>query len=146
MSDPKTSPASFSERVTLALGCCVVCIAVASFWAIRRVPVEEGLFPRLVSLCSSVAACGIVALLSAFLPSFVPFKRLTVPLNITIPIVWNLANWFLASALITPASSTSTVPPMLAVLSHWTDLGTIVPVGLAQFGLLTIPIMFSRNS
>lgn len=146
MSDPKTSPANFTDRVTLALGCCSVCLLVAVVWAIRQIPVEEGLLPRLVSLCSPVAACGAVALLAAFVPAFVPFSRLRAPLNVTIPLVWGLTNWLLASALTTAESSTSRVPPILAVISSWTEVGTLVPVGLAQFGLLTIPIAFGRKS
>ena len=146
MSDPKISPANFTDRVTLALGCCSVCLLVAVVWAIRQIPVEEGFLPRLVSLCSPVAACGAVALLAAFVPSFVPFSRLRAPLNVTIPLVWGLSNWLLASALTTAESSTSRVTPMLAVISSWTEVGTLVPVGLAQFGLLTIPIAFGRQS
>ncbi len=146
MYDPKTSQVSFTERVTLALGCCAVCLAVALVWAIKRIPVEEGLLPRLVSVCTPVAACGLVALLAAFVPSFVPFSRLRAPINVTIPLVWGLANWLLSSALLTPPSSTSTLPPILAVIGHWTELGTVLPVGLAQFGLLTIPVAFGRKS
>jgi hypothetical protein len=101
--------------------------------------------PRLVSLCSPVAACGAVALLAALVPSFVPFSRLSAPLNVTIPIVWGLMNWLIASALTTAESSTSRVPAVLAVVSNWTEVGTFLPVGLAQFGLLTIPIAFRRK-
>lgn len=146
MSDPKTSPVNFTERVTLTLGCCTVCLAVAFAWAIKRIPVEEGLLPRLVSLCTPVAACGVVALLSALVPTFVPFSRLRVPLNLTIPLIWGLTNWLLSSALMTPASSTSTVPAILKVIGNWTELGTVLPVGLAQFGLLTIPVAFGRKA
>lgn len=124
----------------------MVCLAVALIWAVRRIPVEDGLLPRLVSLCSPVAACGVVALLSVISSSFVPFRRLRPPLNITIPLVWGLANWLLASALTTAESSTSRVPPVLAVLSNWTEWTTFVPVALAQFGILTIPIAFGRNN
>jgi len=145
MSDPKTSPADFTDRVILTLGCCVICLLVALVWAVRRIPVEDGLLPRLVSLCSPVAACGAVALLAALVPSFVPFSRLSAPLNVTIPIVWGLMNWLIASALTTAESSTSRVPAVLAVVSNWTEVGTFLPVGLAQFGLLTIPIAFRRK-
>lgn len=145
MSDPKTSPANFTDRVALTLGCCVICMLVALVWAARRIPVEEGLLPRLVSLCSPIAACGAVALLAAIVPSFVPFGRFQAPLNITIPIVWGLMNWLIASALTTAESSTSRVPPVLAVVSNWTEVGTVLPVGLAQFGILTIPIAFGRK-
>jgi hypothetical protein len=54
-------------------------------------------------------------------------------------------NWLIASALTTAESSTSRVPPVLAVVANWTEVGTFLPVGLAQFGLLTIPIAFRRK-
>lgn len=146
MSDPKTSPASFTDRVTLTMACCAVCLVVALIWAYLRIPVEDGLLPRLVSVCSPVAACGAVALLSALIPSFVPFTRLKAPLNITIPGVWGLANWLIASALTTAESSTSQVPPVLAVVSNWTEITTFLPVGLTQCGLLTIPIVLGRKA
>jgi hypothetical protein len=121
-------------------------MVIALIWAVRRIPVEDGLLPRLVSICSPVAACGAVALIAALVPSFVPFSRLKAPLNFTIPIVWGLVNWLIASALTTADSSTSRVPSVLAVVSNWTELETVLPVGLAQFGLLTIPIAFGRRA
>jgi hypothetical protein len=150
MSDPKTSPnneVAFQDRLTVVGNASFICFTISIIWTVLFIAKGQVSASSLVLLAAPLVATGLTVLVGAFFKDLVPKRILSVPLNLTVPMIW-CTICFLAVLLISTQETGSTqVPEALLPALVWSKLSNLLPVLLGQvIGLSLIAMITKENA
>ena len=153
MSDPKTSPnnrgadlsVSFQDRIYVIGNASFVCLVVCIVWTVLFIGRAQLNLQTLVLLAAPLVATGTTVLVGAMFKDLVPKPVTSLPLNITVPLIWCVCCYLAVMMISTQETSSTRVPEPLMPALVWANLSNLLAVLIGQVVVLSLVVLFSRE-
>ncbi len=149
MLDPKTSPnneIAFQDRLTVVGNASFICFIVSVVYTVLFIGNAKFSLSTLVLLAAPLVATGLTVLIGAFFKDLVPKRILSMPLNLTIPIIWCLLCFLAVILISTQETGSGRAPEALLPALVWAKLSNLIPVLFAQITGLSIIVLITKEN
>ena len=143
----QSSPAvSFQDRLAVAGNASFICFIVSVVWTVLFFGKAHFNIETLILLAAPLVATGTTVIIGAIFKDLVPKPVVTLPLNITIPLIWCLCCYLAVMLISTQETGSTRVPDPLIPALAWAKLSTLASLLIAQVIALSLMVFFSKET
>ena len=137
---------SFQDRLAVAGNASFICFIVSVVWTVLFFGKAHFNFETLILLAAPLVATGTTVIIGAIFKDLVPKPVVTLPLNITIPLIWCLCCYLAVMLISTQETGSTRVPDPLIPALAWAKLSTLASLLIAQVIALSLMVFFSKET